>query len=126
MRAMELLGGKRSRWSTAYKWQQVSSCFRLFRQAMLNAFSLALASAGKSSAAKIAIMAMTTSSSIKVNAPVFAAPPARAQGREAVLAHLAEGTERFLRMSALGVKQLSFIPGGDRSNKGTIAEATDL
>src|SRR5689334_17902175 len=42
-------------------------CLIFERQWILLALSLALLSAGKSSAAKMAIMAMTTSSSIKVN-----------------------------------------------------------
>src|SRR6266542_3010524 len=41
----------------------------LFMQAMPVAFVLALASAGKSKLARIAMMAITTSSSIRVNAP---------------------------------------------------------
>ena len=45
-----------------------SSCFWLLRQAALVAFSLARARAGRSSEARIAMIAITTSSSIKVKA----------------------------------------------------------
>ena len=44
------------------------TCFRLFMHCVRLARSLALASAGNSMAARIAMMAMTTSSSIRVNA----------------------------------------------------------
>src|ERR1700692_1648173 len=44
------------------------NCFWLLWQLASVALSLALANAGKSIAAKMAIMAMTTSNSIKVNA----------------------------------------------------------
>src|ERR1035437_1438093 len=50
-------------------YQASSNCFVLFKQPMPSAFVLALLNAGKSSAARIAMMAMTTSSSIRVNAP---------------------------------------------------------
>ena len=45
----------------------VVSCRRLLMQPMPCAFCLALANAGSSMAARMAMMAMTTSSSIKVN-----------------------------------------------------------
>ena len=48
------------------------SCLRLFVQAMRFAVSFAFASAGNSIPARMAMMAMTTSSSINVNAPRFA------------------------------------------------------
>jgi hypothetical protein len=41
-------------------------CLKLFKQAILSAFRLARDKAGKSMAARIAMMAITTSSSIKV------------------------------------------------------------
>src|SRR5438045_510020 len=44
-------------------------CLTLLRQAVVCALALALASAGKSIAARMAMMAITTSSSIKVKAP---------------------------------------------------------
>src|ERR1043166_7446117 len=68
MSITELLGGKRSRLSTAYRCQQTSSCLRLLRQFTAVAFSLALAIPGKSSAASMAMIAITTSSSTSVNA----------------------------------------------------------
>jgi len=40
-------------------------------QAILRAFSLAIASAGKSNAARMEMIAMTTNNSIKVKAPCF-------------------------------------------------------
>jgi len=43
------------------------SCFTLLAHLMRMAFTLARDNAGSSSAARMAIMAMTTSSSIKVN-----------------------------------------------------------
>src|ERR1035437_4421464 len=47
--------------------QAYCSCLRLFRQAMPWPFALALFKAGRSSAARIAMMAITTSNSIRVN-----------------------------------------------------------
>src|ERR1035441_6874813 len=47
--------------------QAYCSCLRLFRQAMPWPFALALFKAGRSSAARIAMMAITTSSSMRVN-----------------------------------------------------------
>src|SRR5262245_3334188 len=49
--------------------QQSWSCLRLFRQAMPWALLFAFASAGNSMPARMAIMAITTSSSMRVNAP---------------------------------------------------------
>src|SRR5437868_5278132 len=43
------------------------NCLRLLMQEMVWAFAFALARAGKSKLARIAMMAMTTSNSIKVN-----------------------------------------------------------
>ncbi len=45
------------------------TCFKLLTQLMRTAFALALASAGNNRPAKIAMMAMTTKSSIRVKAP---------------------------------------------------------
>ena len=59
-------GGKKSRFSTTYSIEATINCFSLLMQAMPVAFWRALASAGKSMPAKIAMMAMTTSSSINV------------------------------------------------------------
>ena len=47
--------------------QHNCNCLKLLRQLMVLAFSLALDSAGNSRAARMAMMAMTTSSSIRVN-----------------------------------------------------------
>src|SRR5947208_2638589 len=56
------------------------NCLVLLRQAMLNALDFAFASAGKSSPARIAIMAITTSSSMSVKAR-------RRGGRSGLFAH---------------------------------------
>ena len=56
--------------SLPYICQASPICLRLLRQLVRFADSLARASAGKSSDARMAIMAMTTSSSIKVNARI--------------------------------------------------------
>src|ERR1041385_4670577 len=64
----ELFGASTARLSTAYRCQQTSSCLRLLRQARVRALSLALARTGKSKAARMAMIAMTTNNSIKVNA----------------------------------------------------------
>src|ERR1041384_5047101 len=54
--------------SSVYIWFATPSCFKLFMQATCLDFSLALESAGSNMAASTAMMAITTSSSIKVNA----------------------------------------------------------
>src|SRR5882724_4955376 len=59
-------GGRESLLSPAYIRKPRAICLLLLTQAMALAFSLARASAGSSSDARMAIMAMTTSSSIKV------------------------------------------------------------
>src|SRR6267142_6619343 len=56
--------------SGEYIWRDNPHCRKFEAQFARLAFSLALASAGSSMAAKIAMMAMTTSSSIRVKAPV--------------------------------------------------------
>ncbi len=53
---------------SAYMRTAMPSCLRLLRQAMLLAFSFDFAAAGKSNEARIAMMAITTSSSIRVKA----------------------------------------------------------
>jgi hypothetical protein len=58
----------RSLLSPAYIDQARMSCRELLTQLMALALSLALDKAGKSIAAKIAMIAMTTSSSIRVKA----------------------------------------------------------
>ena len=57
--------------SSTYIFVASMICLMLLRQAMDLAFSLAFDNAGSSIAARIAMMAMTTSSSIKVNARKF-------------------------------------------------------
>src|SRR2546426_2217173 len=59
-------GGIVSSWSRVYRCEPNCNCFRLFTHAMDCAFDLAFDSAGKSSPARMAMMAMTTRSSIKV------------------------------------------------------------
>src|ERR1043166_9255069 len=54
--------------SMAYMCMARASCLLLFRQAVRLAFSFALARAGRSRPARIAMMAITTRSSIRVNA----------------------------------------------------------
>ena len=54
--------------SSKYMLQQRVSCLRLFRQEVVLAFSFDLASAGSNIPARIAIIAITTSNSINVNA----------------------------------------------------------
>src|SRR5947207_7886211 len=61
------LGIRRSLLSTLYMTQHTVSCFMLLRHLMVCAFALARASAGSNMAASIAMMAITTSSSIRVN-----------------------------------------------------------
>src|SRR5436190_17664931 len=66
---MESLGGRTSALSTAYRCQQTSSCLRLFRHTIAAAFSLDFVNAGRSKAARIAMIAITTSNSIRVKPP---------------------------------------------------------
>src|SRR6266487_4849305 len=56
----------RSLLSPAYMIQERPSCFRLFRHMIPCALVFAFANAGTSKPARMAMMAMTTSSSIKV------------------------------------------------------------
>lgn len=81
----ELFGASKSWLSTAYKCQQTSSCFKLLRQFNARALSLALLKAGKSIAARMAMMAMTTSSSIKVNPEPGRGVRARAAVKESLI-----------------------------------------
>src|SRR6516162_5948808 len=66
-------GGKLSRLSLAYIMKPSAICRLLLMQVIVLALVLAIPSAGSNNAARIAMMAMTTRSSIKVNA----APRAR-------------------------------------------------
>src|SRR6266566_2705488 len=61
-----LLGTSQSLLSWTYIVQASCNCFRLLRQTMPCALALARARAGRSSAARIAMMPMTTDSSIRV------------------------------------------------------------
>src|SRR6266567_9527157 len=65
-----LRGGKYSWLSPAYMWKPSPICRLLLQQAMALALSLALANAGRSIAARMAMMAITTSNSINVKPPV--------------------------------------------------------
>src|SRR5262252_2138636 len=73
------LSGKKSRLSPAYILIARPHCFKLLAHCALTAAALALLKAGSNIAARIAIIAMTTSSSIKVNAGnlTFRSPDAR-------------------------------------------------
>src|SRR5712671_6304100 len=62
-----LLSGSLSALSSQYITQASCNCFSLFKQADCSALLLAFDNAGKSIAARIAMMAITTSSSISVN-----------------------------------------------------------
>src|ERR1035438_7427540 len=57
--------------SLTYKTLAMPICRRLFRQTVFWLFALALANAGNSNAARMAMMAMTTKSSIKVKPVAF-------------------------------------------------------
>jgi len=61
-------GGKSWLFSSGYMIQASWRFLRLFRQAMDCALALALANAGNNKPARIAMMAITTSNSIKVKA----------------------------------------------------------
>src|ERR1700722_15738892 len=63
-----MLRGRLSLLSSVYMCNARPNCLRLFMQLARLAFSLADASAGKSIAARMAMMAMTTSSSMSVKA----------------------------------------------------------
>src|SRR5581483_4064418 len=65
---IELFGASRSALSSEYRCQQALSCLRLLMQFTVCALALARASTGRSREARMAIMAMTTSSSIRVKA----------------------------------------------------------
>src|SRR6266516_508556 len=62
-----------SRLSSAYMVQASASCFWLLRHEAVIAFCFAFDNAGKSRAARIAMMAMTTNNSMRVKAqiPIF-------------------------------------------------------
>src|SRR6266851_10018936 len=62
---------RRSSLSSAYIVIARPICFRLLRHMIVRAFSLAWLSAGSNRAARIEMIAMTTSNSISVKAPCF-------------------------------------------------------
>src|SRR5262245_61887479 len=62
------LGTSLSLLSPAYMYHASASCFRLLTHRVVPALVLALASAGSNIPARMAMIAMTTSSSINVNA----------------------------------------------------------
>src|SRR5437870_6618038 len=64
----EMFGGMASRLSCTYMNHPAWSCLRLFRQATDGPRALALPNADKSKPARIAMIAMTTKSSISVKA----------------------------------------------------------
>src|ERR1035438_10563506 len=67
---VEALGVRVPLLSSAYMIQANVNCFWLLRQVTRSAFCLAFASAGSNSAARMAMMAITTSNSISVK-PLF-------------------------------------------------------
>ena len=107
----------------------IPSCLQLLRQEICCALALALASAGNSMAAKMAMMAMTTSNSIKVNARALFPTAAILMGRwdelfrqmfmgeffcilEIILANRAPTGERdFVAYLILQILLLSHSPG---------------
>src|SRR5258708_3796372 len=66
---------RRSLLSLAYMYQHNPSCFILLTQCILAALAFALDKAGSSIAARIAMMAMTTSSSMSVKAALCGFSP---------------------------------------------------
>src|SRR5689334_69791 len=60
--------GKAPPFSSQYIIMPVPSCFRLFRQAVCDAFAFAALKAGSINPARMAMMAITTSSSMSVKA----------------------------------------------------------
>src|ERR1035437_6003796 len=72
--------------SPVYINQHVESCFILLRQPIACALPLALDNAGSNSAARMAMIAMTTSNSIKVKPVVRLPLSARSAGSTALIA----------------------------------------
>src|SRR5690349_6480276 len=101
----ESFGGRMSWLSTAYRCQHTASCLRLLRQPTVRALSLALARAGKSRAARMAIMAMTTSSSMRVNARRKPAAPAQENTLSLLGRQVAGGTRGFITLGTAPVHQ---------------------
>src|ERR1700753_1704925 len=76
--ALMSLGANPPLLSAEYMTQQMPICLRLLRQLVVTAFALARLNAGSNMAARMAMIAMTTSSSIRVNA-------LKSKGRETVV-----------------------------------------
>src|SRR5258708_26844035 len=68
---VDTIQGKRSVWSLDQMRKASPTCLRLLTQLMRAALALALASAGRSKPARMAMMAITTNSSMSVKAPDF-------------------------------------------------------
>ena len=96
-----LLGTSQSLLSSAYICQASVACLRLFRQTMARAFCFARARAGNNKPARIAMMAMTTSSSMRVNPPLT--PPGRGTrlGRRRPLCRLLSMANSFSKNSTI-------------------------
>src|SRR6266704_2139468 len=80
-----LFGTSQSLWSSTYMIHANCSCLRLFKQTMAWALALARPKTGRSRLAKMAMIAMTTRSSIRVNprANPPLTPPRRGIGQGA-------------------------------------------
>jgi len=91
-----------SLFSSAYMYQVVPNCFSLPRQAAVVALTFALPRAGNSIAAKIAIIAITTSNSIRVK------PQER---EEAALVFVFEVSMRLILNWSGSAKELSCSVG---------------
>src|SRR5882724_8426415 len=67
--------------SSVYRRRASDNCLRLLRQEIFCPFIFALANAGNNMAARMAMMAITTSSSIRVKAAGFRLPGGLGNGR---------------------------------------------
>ena len=61
-------GGRKSSLSVAYRCMALPHCERLFKQTILRVFAFALFKAGMINASRIAMIAIVTSNSIRLNA----------------------------------------------------------
>src|ERR1039458_1763830 len=91
-------------------------CFKLLRHAMRLALSLALASAGNNMAARMAMMARTTSNSINVKPPRLAPParletlpPVRLGSRSGVSSAAVVANVFFIVFKLVTVRQLAHV-----------------
>src|SRR5690348_1914271 len=90
------------------------SCFRLLRQEVWRAFSLAWAKTGKRIAARIAIMAITTSNSIRVK-PLFFITYSYLLGKIARRTTVAgEEAAEWLPMTMTNTARDEALPGNKR------------